>query len=213
MLYNGDSNQLDMKEEIFSKLKTKTDIAATWAHEAIYKILREKNAHTSSKLTRRLVGCLFSDDNDCLRAVKASIPTDTFVYQCTGSVDLTIIPDIKFPNPDALWDWLEKAPFERKISFHSVVTKMNGIETNYPMEVKNKTLENAETPVIRKLKGTLSSYGYEYYINYSARTVGLFENFDFFLFGYGRPKQTYEDPMKLSAERLNCKVVLPAGAK
>jgi hypothetical protein len=76
MFFSGEDQKLYVKEEIFSKLKSQTDIAAAYMHEAIYKALREWEIpktyghrpfepHVSSRLARKLNACLFSKEN-CL---------------------------------------------------------------------------------------------------------------------------------------------------
>jgi hypothetical protein len=85
MRYNGTTGMLDVNYEIFSKLATKTDIAAAYVHEAIYKVFREGiDGAQNSVLARRLVACLFSDD--CVAKSKISIPTDRDVWACTNGI-------------------------------------------------------------------------------------------------------------------------------
>ncbi|MBA2404814.1 MAG: hypothetical protein H0V66_08590 [Bdellovibrionales bacterium] len=80
MYYENDFQRVNINKEIFDKLATQTDIAASYLHEAIYKVLRDsKHKHFNSKGTRRLVACLF--DKDCYSA-KFSYPKDRIVYFC-----------------------------------------------------------------------------------------------------------------------------------
>jgi hypothetical protein len=80
MYYENDFQRVNIDKEIFDKLATQTDIAASYLHEAIYKVLRDsKHKHVNSKGTRRLVACLF--DKDCYSAT-SSYPKDRIVYFC-----------------------------------------------------------------------------------------------------------------------------------
>lgn len=100
MFYNDEADKLHIREDIFQKLETQTDVAAAWMHEAVYKILREKALHQTSKYARRLVACLFSANTDCLAAKQAEIPTDRVAYQCTGETfELLAVPEEKITDP------------------------------------------------------------------------------------------------------------------
>ncbi len=103
MYYNNESDQLDLKLDLFGKLETATDVAAAWMHEALYKILRDQGYHDTSKYARRLNACLFSQDPDCL-AEKVEIPTDRVRYECSDgtSTVVTIYPEKKITSPDKL---------------------------------------------------------------------------------------------------------------
>jgi hypothetical protein len=74
MLYRGDKDMLDIRPDIFAALATNTDIAAAWMHEALYKVLRTGAPIPNSKKVRRLNACLFSTDENCLRAMDVLKP-------------------------------------------------------------------------------------------------------------------------------------------
>lgn len=102
MYYNGESEQLDVREDLFSTLRTKTDVAAAWMHEAVYKIMREKHLKENSIGARRLVACLFSDEAGCLSA-KTEIPNDRVIFECESpSYKLTVYPKDPVSDPKEL---------------------------------------------------------------------------------------------------------------
>lgn len=84
MYYDDVEDHLEVDSEIMDKLETQTDLAAAWAHEAIYKVFRDRKSGgmydgSGSMTARRLVGCLFSGtvdqrglrnihDDNCLKA-------------------------------------------------------------------------------------------------------------------------------------------------
>jgi hypothetical protein len=109
MFYNAESEQLDIREDIFATLKTQTDVAAAWAHEAIYKVFRDTTGngfHSDSKLVRRLVGCIFSEEPECLGKRK-EIPNDgRAVFECKGkNYQFLIYPTELFSEPR---EWLKE---------------------------------------------------------------------------------------------------------
>jgi hypothetical protein len=68
MYYDGDRQRLFIKMPIFQAQNTITDMAASYMHESIYKVLREQYFDTDSIQTRKITGCLFVDDvASCLR--------------------------------------------------------------------------------------------------------------------------------------------------
>lgn len=86
--------KLKVKKSLMDALETKTDVAAAWAHEAIYKVIRDRyrTRNGSSEDARRMVGCLFSGkhdknqlpdiyDDSCLR-MKLHPPKDRVVLSC-----------------------------------------------------------------------------------------------------------------------------------
>ena len=159
MFFNGDSNQLDIKDEIFDKLKTKTDIAAAWAHEAIYKIFREKANHTTSRLTRRLVACLFSDDLECVKKnAIVQIPSDRFNINC--HVGANIVATIFPVDPIKQFD-LTARQIPMRAVFSSPIFQKDGIAPQVNFNLKNfdtgyMGVENVDL----KQTGPLAIYGY-----------------------------------------------------
>lgn len=71
MYFDGDLNKVFYNMETYEKLLSNTDKAAAWAHEAIYKYMREHYGETNSFNSRKLVGCLFAKDCD----LKSSLMT------------------------------------------------------------------------------------------------------------------------------------------
>ncbi len=103
MFYNSFSEQLDVREDLFSALATQTDIAAAWAHEAIYKLLREWRFAEDSKMARRLVACLLSGEEGCLKARPLQVPSDRIVYQCENArFSLKLFPERAITSPSDL---------------------------------------------------------------------------------------------------------------
>ena len=87
MMYFDDRHQnLVMNHEIFDKQKTKTDFAASYLHESIYKVMRDKElpGGRDSVLTRIIVGCLVAnqDAGECLRLQKTAVPSGSAVWNC-----------------------------------------------------------------------------------------------------------------------------------
>lgn len=64
-IYNPETNILLIDNEIYSSPKlSRTDAAALWVHEAVYKLDRLLNDSKNSVVSRKLVGRLFSGDSD-----------------------------------------------------------------------------------------------------------------------------------------------------
>ncbi|MBL7670234.1 MAG: hypothetical protein JNM39_07085 [Bdellovibrionaceae bacterium] len=84
MLFDGETEHLSVKPEIFEKLLNNTNVAAAWVHEAIYKSLRDNDRHENSIKARNLTSCLFAIDN-CLKVqtLEEVLPIDRKVYSCT----------------------------------------------------------------------------------------------------------------------------------
>jgi hypothetical protein len=58
--YNDSKNRLNIDRKLYDRM-SKTDQAALWVHEAIYKVLRELTPTQDSRLTRKIIGYLFSN--------------------------------------------------------------------------------------------------------------------------------------------------------
>ena len=73
MYFDGETDppSLSIKAEIFSKLLNRTNIAAAWMHEALYKSLRAMSGGTAidSRGAQRLNACLFSTST-CVQPTK-----------------------------------------------------------------------------------------------------------------------------------------------
>lgn len=106
MYFNGTTDQLDVRRDIFSSLKSKTDVAAAWMHEAAYKVLRDSRYYgvgDSSSIPRHLVACLFSASNDCLVPDKSFItpepPFGAPKFRCKGTFsEFEIFPQEAIPD-------------------------------------------------------------------------------------------------------------------
>lgn len=90
MFYKGGRKpHLEVNRQYFNKLETQTDVAASWAHESVYKVLRDRMDHQSSEPSRRLVACLFAQEKDCLTAKdmysNRPLPQDRALYVCENS--------------------------------------------------------------------------------------------------------------------------------
>lgn len=84
MMYFDDVwSSLIIDQSLFSGQRTKTDLAASYFHEILYKYLRTKGA-TDSVYTRHVVGCMFSSDpTSCLNLSAATLPKNTPVWSCS----------------------------------------------------------------------------------------------------------------------------------
>lgn len=95
MFFNGKLDQLEISPSVFNKLATNTDIAASKIHEAIYYVVRNNIIPNSniyggkvSTPIRRLVGCLFSTDNECVFSSMSKdqiIESTESAFLCTNS--------------------------------------------------------------------------------------------------------------------------------
>lgn len=93
MLFDGETRKLSVKPEIFSKLMNKTNVAAAWMHEAVYKTLRRVPGHSDSRNARKLTSCLFAR-NDCFNLKNLELPKDKKVYRClTANRDISVYFD------------------------------------------------------------------------------------------------------------------------
>lgn len=117
MYYDGESKNLNIREDIFKAMKTNTEIAAARAHEAIYKVLREKFKQSTSKNTRRLVACLFSEEEGCLKPAFTAAPMGQRAYTCSNEeMEVDIIANSTISS--------EKELFKYGSLFHIRVSKM-----------------------------------------------------------------------------------------
>jgi len=80
-LYHDDNERLGIKRDVFGALAGNTQIAASWLHEAIYKVYREHAVYLKNSWpVRRLNACLFSQETfneNCLGELEPEIPTQT----------------------------------------------------------------------------------------------------------------------------------------
>jgi hypothetical protein len=120
--YNGVTSALEMRTDIFEKLETKTDTAAAYLHEAIYKAFRDgfDRAHDST-LARRLVACLFS--KNCMVPSNFALPTKIIAaYSCSSGANLS---ETRKSNVNALLYLTDEQPASR--SWRVVITKIGTI--------------------------------------------------------------------------------------
>lgn len=102
MYYDGESDRLNIRQDIFDALESETDKAAAYMHEALYKVMRDQGGHEDSRRSRRLVACLFSDE-DCLHKGSEEVPADRIAMECAGKVyDFLLYPELAISNPDEL---------------------------------------------------------------------------------------------------------------
>jgi hypothetical protein len=87
MYFDDRRGNLIINPLIFNKQKTKTDFAASYLHEAIYKVMRDNSlpGGRDSVMTRILVGCLVADQDagECLRLHKTALPKGHDVWNCS----------------------------------------------------------------------------------------------------------------------------------
>lgn len=158
--FAGDSDKLVVDKEIFKALRTKTDIAAAWAHEAIYKVFRDRKGQRDSKLTRRLVGCLFSDGKDCLQPQKKNLLHGQLGYHCKDDqVDVTLVPTIYSTSYNGYVITKNKPENVPSDDFmRAYVHGMDGLKIPHglttALKLGDKTSEKETT-------GPLSDYGYQ----------------------------------------------------
>jgi hypothetical protein len=72
--FHDDTGVLEIQDEIVAAFTSRTDEAALYLHEALYKVLRERVGETTSIRTRKLVAKLFSDFP--LKTAKKGVPSN-----------------------------------------------------------------------------------------------------------------------------------------
>ena len=95
MYYDGELDQLQISPSVFDKLASNTDIAAAKIHEALYFVLRNKIVKNTENFglsnsvpVRKLVGCLFSENSDCLNPVMSkdqALKMSEAIYSCENN--------------------------------------------------------------------------------------------------------------------------------
>jgi hypothetical protein len=88
MRFHGASQKFEIDGKLFRTLASPTDVAASYLHEAIYKIYRgerEENAYPmNSRLARRFTACIFS--KECSSAATFQAPKNPIsIFSCNGS--------------------------------------------------------------------------------------------------------------------------------
>jgi hypothetical protein len=87
MRFHGYTQEMKIDGKMFRSLASPTDVAASYIHEAIYKIYRgerEENLFPlQSRLVRRLVACIFS--KECISAAEFRAPNNFVeLFSCKG---------------------------------------------------------------------------------------------------------------------------------
>ena len=116
MYYDGDRKILWYDQFMKSRL-SKTDEAAIWFHEGLYKALRDNFGETDSKATRQVVACSFSSAGcrNKLLTLEQLLPADVPVYRCYNELSTY---------------FYFQALGSLKLSL--VLSRSNGQELNYP---------------------------------------------------------------------------------
>lgn len=125
MFYDGDLDHVVYNPETYNYLLSNTDKAAVWAHEAIYKVLRDRFNETDSKNTRKLVGCLFS--NDC--ESKYSLMTIEELLKNDPSPMKVICED---GDTTIYVTGSNTNKYGNFIALHTYYTKLDNINLKYP---------------------------------------------------------------------------------
>lgn len=83
MYYDGERKILWYDQFMISRL-SKTDEAALWFHEGLYKVMRDRYGEKNSKATRQVVACSFSSAGcfDKLLTLERLLPSNRPVYRC-----------------------------------------------------------------------------------------------------------------------------------
>jgi|GEM_PF-6535814 len=86
MFFDDDRKRLVIKKDAFAKFDSKTEVAAAYFHESLYKTMRDNKLEggKDSVLTRIIVGCLFAEGDlgECLNLNPISLPKDRKVWAC-----------------------------------------------------------------------------------------------------------------------------------
>lgn len=90
--YDDTQKKLAIKASYYQALKSETDRAALWLHEAVYKVLRERDKQTTSVDSRRFVACLLSQ-TPCWESapIVSRLPMSSTVYKCVGETSGTVL--------------------------------------------------------------------------------------------------------------------------
>jgi hypothetical protein len=153
MYFHDGKGFLQVDEEIFAALETKTDVAAAWAHESIYWVLRNAAGEKTSKNTRFLVGCLFAKEK-CLRRNNGTrkLSPGQLAYHCSrDQVDVFLYPS------EAEEDGAKGAPMGNGSVFRAEVRKMDGLGFRESLHVLYGKV--GETPNPKESLGLERAYG------------------------------------------------------
>jgi hypothetical protein len=155
MMYFDDSrNALIRNTTIFNAQKTKTQFAASYVHEAIYKALRDRGveAGKGTVTTRLLVGCLFTKDDlgQCLNLQPNKPATAKDAWTC----------DVTAKNVKINFTIFN---YEPVLSWQVRVNSVNGVAVAFKNQMEYLTTDSAignpSAPVEITELGEWGSYG------------------------------------------------------
>jgi hypothetical protein len=132
MFFDGDQDIVLYDPLLKSKLVSKTDEAALWMHEALYKVLRDKFGEATSVATRKAVACAFSSKGciDKLMTLEQLLPKNQKVYKCS--------------NKDVTYFFFQSKRDQSKISL--LLSRFMGKELKYPAYNLNTSYSMPEKP-------------------------------------------------------------------
>ncbi len=149
MYFDGETEKLSIKREIFDKLINNTHIAAAWMHEAVYKSLRDMDAiaqrdSRDSTVARKINACMFAVD-DCFGianghlTVLSALEKSQESYQCESkdmSAKLFIVPS------SAHTGGLTTVMYQTRIGGRELAFPIfsSGMQTDTPIAIYSKNL-------------------------------------------------------------------------
>ncbi len=145
MFFDGDQDIVLYDPILKSKLVSKTDEAALWMHEALYKVLRDKFGEVTSVATRKAVACVFSSKGciDKLVTLEQLLPKNQKVYKCS--------------NQDVTYFFFQSKRDQSKMSL--ILTRFMGKELKYPAYNLNPSYAMPEKPTVQGLTLSVSTIG------------------------------------------------------
>ena len=168
MFYDDSRKKLVIKPDIFNAQPSKTERAASYVHESIYKALRDGYSVSDSRLARQITGCLFTNSPEaCLNLKKVELPAKARVFKCENKeYSLSFYRTKKQENGVVVFKLLFSKINENKLGYETSTTAYsdneikNAADLNlqslrfYPDQVSITGLENlglgisCETPDI-----------------------------------------------------------------
>lgn len=144
MFFDGDQDIVLYDPLLKSKLVSKTDEAALWMHEALYKVLRDQFGEETSVATRKAVACVFSSKGciDQLKTLEQILPQNQKVYKCS--------------NQDVTYFFFQSKQDQSKMSL--ILTRFMGKELKYPAYSLNTYYSMPEKPVVHDLSLSVQTF-------------------------------------------------------
>lgn len=144
MFFDGDQDIVLYDPILKSKLVSKTDEAALWMHEALYKVLRDKFGEATSVATRKAVACVFSSQGciDKLMTLEQHLPKNQKVYKCN--------------NRDVTYFFFQSRRDQSKMSL--ILTRFLGKELKYPAYNLNTSYSMPEKPTVQDLNLSIGTF-------------------------------------------------------